>query len=72
MNTTIDEEYIETYSARLRINFFIDLISSLFALYVVIKHSPNDMGNYKIFLIDISVSFRRPEKPITFNQKNET
>ena len=66
MNITIDEEYIETYSDGLRINFYIDLISSLFALYVIIKHSTNDMGLYKIFLINISVSSRNPEKSRPF------
>ena len=66
MNIAIDEEYIETYSDRLRINFYITLISSLFALYVIIKHSTNDMGLYKIFLIDISVSSRNPEKSRPF------
>ena len=66
MNISIDEEYIETYSDKLRINFFIALISSLFALYVIIKHSTNDMGLYKIFLIDISVSSKNLEKSRPF------
>jgi hypothetical protein len=66
MDIAIDGEYIEIYSNRLRFNFYIDLISSLFALYVIIKHSTDDMKLYKIFLIDISVSSRNLEKSRPF------
>lgn len=62
MNVTIDEGYIEIYSSRLKITFYIDLVASLFALYVVITHTPKTMGYYKMFLIDISVRILRLSK----------